>query len=591
MAAMNRSKNEPAPSRSWLSRVLRNSIAQEWRSETRRSDREHLAHAPRVEPASDEVAVRLETQRKVFECVSRLEPKYRDLVVFRYFDSLPPREIATRLERPIKTIHTQLRRALELLREQLEREFPNEDGGWLRALMPYANSPVAEAPALPRTGPGTKWIALGLSALLLLLAGVNGWFPFAEPELSHPELEAPAMTPEESESRPKAELESVPELEERESKEPRVPLAGPGEDRTPVGAVIRGIVFDETDRPVGALLWAVPATSADREAHTESSLFTEAMSDRVAHRTHSNRDGEFEFGALPEGEWWVGLAPSAEFSSLAKLVDVGGSQKTLALRAHRNSRLVLEMDSEGARVIGKRVKYGGIATIRRNDTLGVLEVNLGVPTSFEIAVPPGVYELDYRSPDGTYSMSSTVTVEDGPRRVQLDSPSRNGFFGVVVHGETGEPTKAQVTLASDSGSYSSSTSGNPVGSFAIEDQPAGLYTLLATTKTGLVAWMPNIQFAEKESRKDIRLELVRGATIALNLTGVRDRCRLRITSNGQLINDFTLRESRPYDLVVPPGPVHVEAYLYEGSQRIFLHEASLFADAGTTQLHTVRTEF
>lgn len=136
VAALQRPRKEGVPLRRWLAAVMRNLWQQERRGELRRADREaraSLGEAEGAEPTPDLVA-RLEAHRAVVDAVLALHEPYRSVLVARYFDGLAPRAIAQRRGLPVRTVHTQLARALALLRARLERAHGGAHGAWLPIL-------------------------------------------------------------------------------------------------------------------------------------------------------------------------------------------------------------------------------------------------------------------------------------------------------------------------------------------------------------------------------------------------------------------------------------------------------------------------
>src|SRR5436190_1898691 len=75
---------------------------------------------------------------RVVAAVLALEEPYRECVLLRYFEELSPRAIAARQRVPLETARTRLKRALELLRARLDREYGGERGAWGAALAPFA---------------------------------------------------------------------------------------------------------------------------------------------------------------------------------------------------------------------------------------------------------------------------------------------------------------------------------------------------------------------------------------------------------------------------------------------------------------------
>lgn len=105
----------------WLATVLRRLVSNERRADERRAQRERDGARPEVldEPTARE---REETLRSVVDAVLTLEPAYREVVMLRWFEGLPPRDIARRLALEPHVVHTRLSRAHAKLREKLDRE-------------------------------------------------------------------------------------------------------------------------------------------------------------------------------------------------------------------------------------------------------------------------------------------------------------------------------------------------------------------------------------------------------------------------------------------------------------------------------------
>ncbi len=126
--------------RAWLRRVARNLAFTRFRSDSRRREREFAAS--RIEATVDDVT-RLELQKRIAHEVQQLDEPYRAVVILRFFDGLPPRDIAKRLGVPVETVRTRTRRALDRLRGRLD----DAHGGKRAAWMPIAVVLAAGAPA------------------------------------------------------------------------------------------------------------------------------------------------------------------------------------------------------------------------------------------------------------------------------------------------------------------------------------------------------------------------------------------------------------------------------------------------------------
>ncbi len=169
--AFERGPTDRASLRGWLAAVLRNHVRQERRGSARRGARERARHehasASEAAPATDEVAARLELERRVLDAVRALEEPYRRVVVLRWFEGRSAREIARRDGVPLKTVRTRLDRALAKLRARLERDV---DGG-LSALVPLALAPALPWSDVPWSTSGTWGTIVGTKAKAGVVAG------------------------------------------------------------------------------------------------------------------------------------------------------------------------------------------------------------------------------------------------------------------------------------------------------------------------------------------------------------------------------------------------------------------------------------
>jgi RNA polymerase sigma-70 factor (ECF subfamily) len=163
--------------RGWLRRVVRNSVADERRSDSRRRARERHAMRPEGLPPTDHLAIRMEAQRVVAAAVMGLPEPYRATVLLRYVEDLPVDEVASRMRVPAKTVYTRLRRAHDLLRAALDREF-GDRRAWLLVLLPFGE-PRSLVPIAAATGGGllmaTKMKLAAAAAAVLLLAAGAWW--------------------------------------------------------------------------------------------------------------------------------------------------------------------------------------------------------------------------------------------------------------------------------------------------------------------------------------------------------------------------------------------------------------------------------
>lgn len=154
-----------AEPRSWLARIARNVANNLRRGDHRRRQHEDAAAPATVVPSSAELMAREEQRHALVRAVDGLPPPLRTVVLLRFFDGLPPRRIAKRLGVPVATVWNQQRRALQLLREQLDAAHGGQRRAWLLPLVPFAMEP--RGLPLPDLGAATM-AALGTGAMMTM---------------------------------------------------------------------------------------------------------------------------------------------------------------------------------------------------------------------------------------------------------------------------------------------------------------------------------------------------------------------------------------------------------------------------------------
>lgn len=165
IAAWLHAPGDPSRAGGWLRRVVRNLSIRVRRSDARRLAREQAAAPREATPATDELVARVQMQRAVAEAVLALDEPYRSAILLRFFDRLPPRDIAARLGAPVETVRTRLKRALEQLRVKLDRDFGARDA-WAALLLPW----TTVATATTKVG-----LKVAVAAVLIGSAGVATW--------------------------------------------------------------------------------------------------------------------------------------------------------------------------------------------------------------------------------------------------------------------------------------------------------------------------------------------------------------------------------------------------------------------------------
>jgi RNA polymerase sigma-70 factor (ECF subfamily) len=159
--------------RSWFGRVLTNRLRMDARASRRRAAREQAVMGlVAVSSTPEEVAQRLELQRRLAEAMLSLGEIYRQVLFLRFFEERSPAEIAQQLGVPAGTIRWRLKTGLDELRARLAAE---PDPHRLRALLLAVGGPKEEGPRRAPPAPVSRgsgyWIVATLGGAALI-AGV-----------------------------------------------------------------------------------------------------------------------------------------------------------------------------------------------------------------------------------------------------------------------------------------------------------------------------------------------------------------------------------------------------------------------------------
>lgn len=139
---------------SWLATVLRRRASNRRRSQARRTQHESVAHRPATfDPR--ETQQREATLNAVVAALGVLDEPLKQVVLLRYFEGLPPREVAARLGVEPRVVYDRLQRAHAKLRTRLERDFGSAHALQL-ALGALCGELSGEAAALGELGRATS---------------------------------------------------------------------------------------------------------------------------------------------------------------------------------------------------------------------------------------------------------------------------------------------------------------------------------------------------------------------------------------------------------------------------------------------------
>ncbi|MBI1851558.1 MAG: sigma-70 family RNA polymerase sigma factor [Planctomycetes bacterium] len=138
LAAIEHGPRDARSLRAWLATVARNAARKLTSRERGRPRREERGAKREAVPSAASIVATLDEQRRLVEAVRALAEPCRTAVMLRFFDDLPPREIARRLDIPVETVKSQIKRGLADLRARLDHEHGGDRSAWCLALAPLA---------------------------------------------------------------------------------------------------------------------------------------------------------------------------------------------------------------------------------------------------------------------------------------------------------------------------------------------------------------------------------------------------------------------------------------------------------------------
>ncbi|MHC4380813.1 MAG: RNA polymerase sigma factor, partial [Planctomycetota bacterium] len=171
--------------RAWLGTVVRSVAGTHWRADKARQRRESVVGerqvAREVQKASsaqpDSLAERMDTFRQLAGAMSELEEPYGTTLYLRFFEELPVREVARRMEVPEGTAQTRITRGLKMLRARMATSLGPE---WRQRCLVFT-LPLAKASWLVPAAviAMTMKTKLFLGAACVALLSLFLWQPWA----------------------------------------------------------------------------------------------------------------------------------------------------------------------------------------------------------------------------------------------------------------------------------------------------------------------------------------------------------------------------------------------------------------------------
>ncbi|HEX6812340.1 MAG TPA: sigma-70 family RNA polymerase sigma factor [Planctomycetota bacterium] len=310
--------------RGWLTTLVRNLAANTRRTARRQRARDQHPRPLPETPSPETVLAAEQVRERVVRAVLAAPAPFREILLLRFWEGLPPRTIAQRLGIPGATVRTRLSRALLHVRTWLDGQHGGDREQWRLALAPWLGVPSLVGSPLLLLMTMKK---LTLSLLLCAVAAFALFIAWPD-ETPVPSPRVGANTTAQPDAALPPGADTLPPVRETATpvrtasgavldvaKEPRVFPA----KRAP-GNVF-GVVVDSTQRPVaGALVEALPVTG-----HLPPGLVVQDDRGR-ARTTTADADGLFRFDGLLEGPFRVRARGDATQADEVVIVAAGADE-------------------------------------------------------------------------------------------------------------------------------------------------------------------------------------------------------------------------------------------------------------------------
>jgi len=508
LTAIERPPRAGAPLRLWLAAVAHNLVRQEHRSRARREAREALAARPDADVEHERARDRIEIARVLLGEVDSLGEPWRALVVARYLEGEPPRVIAARTGVPSRTVKKRLSRALELLRERLDRRHESDRRAWMLALLPLSRRSISSGLCTGSLLMSMQTKSV-LAAIAVVCASLLAWrigvAPIGPSPLStEPEAPVDLVGADDLDvAGPTAATAERAPVGRSEAGASKAPAA------TPRPPITRGRVIDAEGRPVAGVsivpitVWREPLAPPEAQDQQQ----------RIEPLAVSDADGSFELARPPDCQA-LGASEPGWTTVLAANVwnrrfDLAGLAIVIAPRIAVSGAVV---DGEGRAAEGATVRFvcdPALGSRLAVVPAAVFEVPRAVTASsegrFELQEIPAVRGslLSARAPGCTEGTAAAPTQSSHAVRIVL---ARDG--STVVRGEVrdarGSPVEgAWVALrhetagGADAGRWSSS--GNATaktdanGRFAVDAAQGPSIGVAASPRGGAAGRAPASQ--------------------------------------------------------------------------------------------------
>jgi RNA polymerase sigma-70 factor (ECF subfamily) len=171
VAAVEGPPRHDASLRGWFRGVLRRRAAMRVRGDVRRDGRERATARPEDgSRAADDLVTEAESHARVAQAVVALDEPFRTAILLRYFEGLPPRDVAARTDVPVETARSRIKRGVALLRASLGGDDDERAALLVAPLLRVPHGRIR--PIATTTAAATGGIAMALGTKLVAATAV-----------------------------------------------------------------------------------------------------------------------------------------------------------------------------------------------------------------------------------------------------------------------------------------------------------------------------------------------------------------------------------------------------------------------------------
>lgn len=340
------------------------------------------------------------------------------------------------------------------------------------------------------------------------------------------------------------------------------------------GTLVTGRVRTEAGTAVaGVEVWRLNA-GADM-----AMVFRPDMGTSVAAKARTDEDGVFAMPDVAEGAWRIGLAPSAEYASVAEYLKVERSAVVTEVDLAAHAHLTI-----AGKVVGPEGQPVANARIVANQAGTLIYLTADISNSdgsFALGpAVPGAYEIGAGTGRGDLRSSENIIVQAGDQDVILAMRQGGAIRGRVVDALTREPTPAAI-VCSAAGGGREFKGFQRILSHSVEFELGGLkltdYYVVAHTADGRIGVGRSEARPLSEGRELLEVRVEPGAKLVIRSTGELGGS-YQVWWGETIIAMNGLEAGGRIELTTPPGEVWV--HWRPRGMREYITERRIHVSAG-----------